>query len=407
MLTFKSRDNKFNMKKFITFVTLTIIFTTQLFAASKNPLKIFKKEILGGEAKKKMALAYDSLTKHKEILHYNKDEEAIEITLDYSMKGHPEDWDLSDEQAQRWEFVTKKKNFYKLGKEVYLKYKFKVNPGLNHDANIWQIVGTQNDGNIIYPAMQIMYTTNKDDLPNRVQFYFQQIEEVFWTDKDPTANRYKKSMYSFDMGSLTRFKKEYQTILFKIKPSKGEDGELIMWVNGERTLEVYGPNLTLDLTGGIAFKIGLYRYWNTEEAKRDPKLIEPTTLSIKEYIISKDCEKVMDKEKCDYKPKERVSRTQYKYKAKDRHYMPEGAKKIKRLKSKTVAKKIEFQDMKPGFLAIIKNKKDEKFLLKHQGYTKDGAAKDGLSKCVENFSNFSDLENNGCYIHYQKKITQF
>ena len=43
----------------------------------------------------------------------------------------------------------------------------------------------------------------------------------------------------------------------------------------------------------------------------------------------------MDKEKCDYKPKERVSRTQYKYKAKDRHYMPEGAKKIKRLTSKT------------------------------------------------------------------------
>ena len=407
MLTFKSRDNKFNMKKFIIFVSILIIFTTQLFAASKNPLKIFKKEILGGEAKKKMALAYDSLTKHKEILHYNKDEEAIEITLDYSMKGHPEDWDLSDEQAQRWEFVTKKKNFYKLGKEVYLKYKFKVNPGLNHDANIWQIVGTQNDGNIIYPAMQIMYTTNKDDLPNRVQFYFQQIEEVFWTDKDPTANRYKKSMYSFDMGSLTRFKKEYQTILFKIKPSKGEDGELIMWVNGERTLEVYGPNLTLDLTGGIAFKIGLYRYWSTDQAERDPKLIEPTTLSIKEYIISKDCEKVMDKEKCDYKPKERVSRTQYKYKAKDRHYMPEGAKKIKRLTSKTVAKKIEFQDMKPGFLAIIKNKKDEKYLLKHQGYSKDGAAKDGLSKCVENFSNFSNLENNGCYVHYQKKITQF
>ena len=392
------------MKKFITFVTLTIIFTTQSFAASKNPLKIFKKEILGGEAKKKMALAYDSLTKHKDILRYNEDEKAIEITLDYSMKGHPEDWDLSDEQAQRWEFVTKKKNFYKLGKEVYLKYKFKVNPGLNHDANIWQIVGTQNDGNIIYPAMQIMYTTNKDDLPNRVQFYFQQIEEVFWTDKDPTANRYKKSMYSFDMGSLTRFKKEYQTILFKIKPSKGEDGELIMWVNGERTLEVYGPNLTLDLTGGIAFKIGLYRYWNTEEAKRDPKLIEPTTLSIKEYIISKDCEKVMDKEKCDYKPKERVSRTQYKYKAKDRHYMPEGAKKIKRLTSKTVAKRIEFQDMKPGFLAIIKNKKDEKYLLKHQGYSKDGAAKDGLSKCVENFSDFSDLENNGCYVHYSSQV---
>ena len=252
-----------------------------------------------------------------------------------------------------------------------------------------------------------MYTTDKDDLPNRLQFYFQQIEEVFWTDIDPAANRFKKSMYSFKLGSLTPFKKEYQTFLFKIKPSKEEDGEFIMWLNGERTLEIYGPNLILDLTGGIAFKIGLYRYWNTKDAERDPKMIEPSTLSIKEYVISKNCEKIMDKEKCDYKPKERVSRTKYKYTVKDRHYMPEGAKKIKRLTSKTEAKRIDFQQMKPGFLAIIKNKKDEKYLLKYQGYSKDGAAKDGLSKCVENFSDFSDLENNGCYIHYQKKITQF
>ena len=394
------------MKNLLTIFILTL-FSCNISYSKDNPLKIFKKEILGGEAKKKMALAYDSLTKHKEILHYNKDEEAIEITLDYSMKGHPEDWELSDEQAQRWEFVTKKKNFYKLGKEIYLKYIFKINPGLNHSANIWQIVGTEKDGNIIYPSMQIMYTTDKDDLPNRLQFYFQQIEEVFWTDIDPAANRFKKSMYSFKLGSLTPFKKEYQTLLFKIKPSKEEDGEFIMWLNGERTLEIYGPNLILDLTGGIAFKIGLYRYWNTKDAERDPKMIEPSTLSIKEYVISKNCEKIMDKEKCDYKPKERVSRTKYKYTVKDRHYMPEGAKKTKRLTSKTVAKKIEFQDMKPGFLAIIKNKKDEKYLLKHQGYSKDGAAKDGLSKCVENFSDFSNLENNGCYVHYQKKITQF
>jgi len=394
------------MKKLLTIFILTL-FSCNISYSKDNPLKIFKKEILGGEAKKKMALAYDSLTKHKEILHYNKDEEAIEITLDYSMKGHPEDWELSDEQAQRWEFVTKKKNFYKLGKEIYLKYIFKINPGLNHSANIWQIVGTEKDGNIIYPSMQIMYTTDKDDLPNRLQFYFQQIEEVFWTDIDPAANRFKKSMYSFKLGSLTPFKKEYQTLLFKIKPSKEEDGEFIMWLNGERTLEIYGPNLILDLTGGIAFKIGLYRYWNTKDAERDPKMIEPSTLSIKEYVISKNCEKIMDKEKCDYKPKERVSRTKYKYTVKDRHYMPEGAKKIKRLTSKTEAKRIDFQQMKPGFLAIIKNKKDEKYLLKHQGYSKDGAAKDGLSKCVENFSDFSDLEKNGCYVHYQKKITQF
>ena len=49
----------------------------------------------------------------------------------------------------------------------------------------------------------------------------------------------------------------------------------------------------------------------------------------------------------------------------------------------------------------------KKYLLKHHGYSKDGAAKEGLSICIENFSNFSDLENNGCYVHYQKKVTRF
>ena len=49
----------------------------------------------------------------------------------------------------------------------------------------------------------------------------------------------------------------------------------------------------------------------------------------------------------------------------------------------------------------------KKYLLKHREYSKDIIAKEELYKCVENFSNFSDLENNGCYVHYQKKVTRF
>ena len=113
------------MKKLLlTLFYLIFFLNTIVFAEKIDALKKFKKDILGEEAKKKMSLAYDSLTKHKEILNYNEDEEAVEITLDYSMKGHPEDWDLSDDQAQRWEFVTKKKNYHKLGKVGYLKYTF-------------------------------------------------------------------------------------------------------------------------------------------------------------------------------------------------------------------------------------------------------------------------------------------
>ena len=393
------------MKKFIlTLFSLIFFLNTSVFAEKINAFKKFKKDILGEEAKKKMSLAYDSLTKHKEILNYNEDEEAVEITLDYSMKGHPEDWDLSDDQAQRWEFVTKKKNYHKLGKEVYLKYTFKLKAGKNHSANIWQVVGTKKGGEIIYPSMQIRYTTDKDDLPNRMEFYFKQIEEVYWTDIDPSANRFKQKMYKFNLGSLSAFKKEFSTAYFKIKPSKKEDGEFIMWLNDERVIEFYGPNMILDKTGGIAFKIGLYRFW---DANQDPNITEPSTLSIKEYIISKDCEKIMDKEKCDYKSKDKIARSKYKYKFRQNEIMPEGAKKIKRITSKVVAKEIKFEEMKGSFLAIIKNKNDDKYLLKYIGYSKKGAASEGISKCMEKFPQFTDINNNGCYIHYEKKVTKF
>ena len=393
------------MKKFLlTLFSLIFFLNTIVFAEKTDALKKFKKDILGEEAKKKMSLAYDSLTKHKEILNYNEDEEAVEITLDYSMKGHPEDWDLSDDQAQRWEFVTKKKNYHKLGKEVYLKYTFKLKAGKNHSANIWQVVGTKKGGEIIYPSMQIRYTTDEDDLPNRMEFYFKQIEEVYWTDIDPSANRFKQKMYKFNLGSLSAFKKEFSTAYFKIKPSKKEDGEFIMWLNDERVIEFYGPNMILDKTGGIAFKIGLYRYW---DANQDPNITEPSTLSIKEYIISKDCEKIMDKEKCDYKSKDKIARSKYKYKFRQNEIMPEGAKKIKRITSKVVAKEIKFEEMKGSFLAIIKNKNDDKYLLKYIGYSKKGAASEGISKCMEKFPQFTDINNNGCYIHYEKKVTKF
>ena len=392
------------MKKISLIFSLIFFLNTNVFAENVDTLKKFKKDILGEEAKKKMSLAYDSLTKHKQILNYNTDEEAVEITLDYSMKGHPEDWDLSDDQAQRWEFVTKRKNYHKLGKEVYLKYTFKLNAGQNHSANIWQVVGTKKGGEIIYPSMQIRYTTDEDDLPNRMEFFYKQIEEVYWTDIDPVANRVKQKLYKFDLGSLSAYKKEFSTAYFKIKPSKKEDGEFIMWLNDERVIEFYGPNMILDKTGGIAFKIGLYRFW---DANQDPNITEPSTLSIKEYIISKDCEKIMDKEKCDYKSEDKIARSKYKYKFRQNEIMPEGAKKIKRITSKVVAKEIKFEEMKGSFLAIIKNKNDDKYLLKYIGYSKKGAASEGVSKCMEKFPQFTDINNNGCYIHYEKKVTKF
>ena len=54
-----------------------------------------------------------------------------------------------------------------------------------------------------------------------------------------------------------------------------------------------------------------------------------------------------------------------------------------------------------------KNKNDDKYLLKYIGYSKVGAAKEGLTKCMEKFTNFSDQENNACYVHYESKVGKF
>ena len=43
-------------------------------------------------------------------------------------------------------------------------------------------------------------------------------------------------------------------------------------------------------------------------------------------------------------------------------------------------------------------------ILKYLGYSKEGAAKEGMSKCIENFSNFTEIDNNGCYLHYSSQV---
>ena len=47
----------------------------------------------------------------------------------------------------------------------------------------------------------------------------------------------------------------------------------------------------------------------------------------------------MDKEKCDYKSKDKIARSKYKYKIRDSEYLPEGAKKLKELLLKLFLKK--------------------------------------------------------------------
>ena len=319
------------MKKLLTIIILTLL-SCNISYAKDNSLKIFKKEILGADAKKKMGLAYNSLKKHKNILSFDKKDKAINIMLDTKMKGHKEDWDISDSKNQRWEFVTKKNKHYKNGEEFYIKYTFKLN-GSTHEGSIFQVVGVKKDGEIIFPAMHLAYRAENDD---RLIFSYNLINEVFWTKKDPTANRFNKTAYYFTLGELSEFE-DYSTVLMKIKPSKGDDGEFIMWMNGNKVIEAYGQNMVLG--EGMSLKIGLYRWLNINA---DIKKIVPTTLSIKEFSYGKNCEEILDKKKCDYKSNDRQSKTSLKYKKKERKGKTGGSKIIKSIKSKNSSKALNF-----------------------------------------------------------------
>ena len=146
------------MKKILWIVVISMIFVSQLYAAKKeNPLKVFKKEILGADAKKHMKQSLRQSKPLKKILSVvgDDDDKAVNIRLDVKTKGHKEDWNRKGERNQRWEFGTQEKYAYKIDETVYGKYTFKLNDKSNLGGSIFQSVGTDKKGSPILPAQQL------------------------------------------------------------------------------------------------------------------------------------------------------------------------------------------------------------------------------------------------------------
>ena len=77
------------MKKLLGIVVLGLIFVSQSYAASKqNPLKVFKNEILGADAKK-MEISMRSIKKTKKVLSIvgDEDDKAVKIKITKKLKG--------------------------------------------------------------------------------------------------------------------------------------------------------------------------------------------------------------------------------------------------------------------------------------------------------------------------------
>ena len=281
------------MKKLLGIVVLGLIFVSQSYAASKqNPLKVFKNEILGADAKK-MEISMRSIKKTKKVLSIvgDEDDKAVKIKITKKLKGHKDDWNNTGGRAQRWELDAK--GTIKHGTAIYGKYTFKIDDKSKADGSIFQSVGTDKNGSPIIPATQIVYWSDDPDYKEIVFAYHLVNKAAYPCNEDNSF--FEKISYYFKLGFQKSFE-NFRTIAFKHVPSKDKNGEYIMWLNDEKVVELYGPNMAVG--EGIKYRIGLYR-WLNKKSKG------PTSLTIKEFSYSENCEEVLDSSKCNYNTDEK------------------------------------------------------------------------------------------------------
>jgi hypothetical protein len=359
-----------------------------------NPLKIFKKEILGGDAKKHMKQSLRQSKPLKKILSVVKDQndKAVNIQLDVKTKGHTKDWNRLGERNQRWEFDTQNKYALKINETVYGTYTFKLKDESNLGGSIFQSVGTDKTGSPMLPSQQIQYW---DD--GQVVWKTNIIDEVFYFCDDIENSNFQKTDYTFYLGTKNSFK-EYRTISFKMVPSDTEKGETIVWRDDKKVMEAYGTNMSVG--HGIGFKIGLYRWLEQKSLKG----IGSTSLSIKNFSYSDKCEEILDSMKCSYKSSSRNSTTTLKYTTKKRRDKEHG-KICKTVKGKVSPKEIKFSEPENNekFMVIVKNKKNPKYMIKIKGPTKEEASKKGLKNCKQKNPNLAS----DCYVHYSTIVNDF
>ena len=291
------------MKKLLIIFYIFLLFNIPVQAADKNKaLKFLKNEILGADAQTKMEKSLRAIKKTKKVLSIVEEngEKAVEIKITKKMKGHKDDWNNTGGRSQRWELDTKNKDYIKHGIPLYAKYTFKLNDKSKAEGSILQTVGTDKKGAPVLPSTQIVYW-NEDADDERVLL-------SFWLVKrsakpcDEENLFFDKTTYYFTLGSREQFK-NFNTIAFKYIPSKDKNGEYIMWLNGEKIIELFGPNVVVG--EGTKFKLGLYRWLNKKSKGA-------TSLTIKEFSYSENCEEVLDGEKCNYDPvKKRAKGTSY------------------------------------------------------------------------------------------------
>jgi len=164
-------------------------------------------------------------------------------------------------------------------------------------------------------------------------------------------------------------------MVFNAKWSVKQKGFLKMWVNGKLVYHYQGSNLTSGEKEG--FNFGIYR----EPKKNTPKEVTQVAYYDEIRYAKKSCKKL---------------------KLEDLGYSCADLEKqiidsIDTIGTDCLENNLcTKQDLKNNYMAVIKSKDDENYLIKVKGKTEKRAKKKGLYKCKA-------TGNTGCYVHYSSK----
>ena len=128
--------------------------------------------------------------------------------------------------------------------------------------------------------------------------------------------------------------RDFRTIDIKIIPSKSDNGEVILWLDGEKKVELYGTNFTIG--NAFTFKLGQYKFFEGTSASS----VKTSSLFIKKFGYDKKCEIILSQNQCSYSSTTRQSYSKLfgsNSSRRDRHH------------GKKVAKSIKFKKELPGF----------------------------------------------------------
>ena len=272
----------------------------KLLTNEQSLMRFMRRDILFGAAKYHLIPDTRNIDNYKAISFSNINEKnSFTITMDKKFEGHDDDWLRIGEQNQRWELANKDNPIYLSRKPIYIKYKFKIS---DHSPNgtggtFFQIIANNNKSRIL-PWLKLKYDNNK------VQIDLNLVKEVFWLNGDTENTNFDKKSYRFSVGDFADFK-ESRTFKFKILPSRGRDGELIVWLDNKKIFELYGPNFTIG--NAYSFKLGYYRWLDFQNN------VETGKLTINSFGYHKNCNIVLSISECEYLPQMKFSSTSVPY----------------------------------------------------------------------------------------------